>query len=409
MKYSLLLFVACFWALSSCKKTESAPEISLNDLKLSGNSVELNWTIRNAGNKKDFVGVSIERKTEVEPGYTHVRGVSGNTANEELPVAQQVSYRMKLTVGSYTTYSEVREVIRPEIKLVNVRLLDVLYDRDNNKLFLFDASGKIVKYDVPTGNTTTQTTGALWFPDLAIHNGQQELYVPQQDGKVVIYNSDLQKIAEINVGSPVMSVAYSNGYLYTTSRQGSSMSEYLLRVYDRNTGELVSNMNNSTAYDCAVIKRAGNTGTELIGINFSNSFYQVTYDEVALFNFKYTAAGNFVSVKRTEPSNTANSMNFVVSADGSKFITAIGGNVYTNNHEHLARIEGCTGFGLDNNRLYAGRTNKTLEVFYVPDFASIEKINTHGYPFRVFSDGVNIISVNTMYYNAGEHCLVQIL
>jgi hypothetical protein len=394
--------------------TEQTEKIILKDITvIDENTVKLEWTI---SGKNTYQSFQFSRKTSENGGSESLNQENGSVflkVDTDVPYTPYIDYQVTgYSSTGQTVKSNIVAYKRPNIKLLNIRPTDALFDSDNGSMFVFGNTGNILKYDVTTATVTKEiSTGAtLGYSFLGIYSGQKELYVPRNDGWVYIYNpNDLTLIDQINFGSNVTSVVLADNKLYGTTGDVSNIS---LKCIDRATKQVVST---NGSYQFGRIRKVANT---------SSSFFFITTNvsPTNLIRFNYNSSGMFIN--KFEDSyhgnHPLNHRIFEALPNGNGFLTAMEGAIYNNNLVFTGQLpsgnSGLSSFDFDTNNIIAGTDKKTIEFYNLNSYAKVNSINTERYPFKVFNYGNKVVSlsstntfnINWSYSDAPANTIVEI-
>lgn len=390
-------------------------------MSVPNDSVQLSWSV--IGEKENIGDYTVYVATQANDVLgTAVLTTKDMKAAHKMPVSSYVAYRVSANYLSQGTYGSVSKVYsefkvhnRSEVTLHEIDPMDVLID--NNQLYIFDGNSTIAKYDVSTQQIVKQVSigGTITYPDIAIHNGQKEIYIPRTDGWIYVLNTELDKIDEINVGAGAYSVVYHNGYLYTTLKAPGSKIKtdgkplhYNLHVYNRTTKQLVNNSNNNAVENAERIKKVPGTEIELYGVVGNTALSPGDYVR-DLYYYKYSANGNYLSVNDGNAQYLVTPIIMEMYPDGSKIVTGIRGRRFNKNlvleglfsdTEIPETYTSGFGFNVAQNLMYIGRYDRTIDVVNIADNSIQRTIKTIGYPHKIFYEAGNIISVSRNEYPA---------
>ncbi|AZA55277.1 hypothetical protein [Chryseobacterium sp. G0201] len=418
--FSLLMFITSCSSDSDDVVTslpttvEQGEKIILKDvIVVDENTIKLEWTI---SGKNAYQSFQFSRKTSENGTSESLNQESGNTfvkIDANVPFTPYIDYQVVgYSNNGQTIKSNIVSYKRPNIKLLNIRPTDALFDSDNGSMFVFGNDGNILRYDITSGTVTKEiSTGAtLGYSFLGTFGGQKELYVPRNDGWVYIYNpNDLSLIDQINFGSNVTSVVLADNKLYGTTGDISNVS---LKCFDRASKQLVST---NGSYQFGRIKKIANT---------SSSFFFITTNvsPTNLIRFNYNTNGTFIN--KFEDSyhgnHPLNHRIFEALPNGNGFLTAMEGAIYNSNLVFTGQLpsgnSGLSSFDFDSNNIIAGTDKKTIEFYNLSSYAKVNSINTERYPFKVFNYGNKVVSlsstntfnINSSYAEPPANVIVEI-
>ncbi|REC79967.1 hypothetical protein DRF60_03005 [Chryseobacterium elymi] len=356
------------------------------------NTLKLEWTLTG---KNTYQSFQFSRKTSENGTSESLNQENGSTfvkVDSNIPYTPYLDYQVTgYSNNGQSIKSNIVSYKRPNIKLLNIRPTDALFDSDTGSMFIFGSNGNIMKYDAASGSVTKEiNTGAtLGYSFLGTYGGQKELYVPRNDGWVYVYNpNDLTLTDQINFGSSVTSVVLADNKLYGTTGDISNVS---LKCIDRATKQVIST---NGSYQFGRIKKIPNT---------SSSFFFITTNvsPVNLIRFNYNASGAFVN--KFEDSyhgdHPLNHRIFEALPTGNGFLTAMEGAIYNTNLVFIGQLprgnSGLSSFDFDTNNIIAGTDKKSIEFYNLNSYAKVNSISTQRYPFKVFNYGNKVISLSS--------------
>ncbi|MBC7935381.1 MAG: hypothetical protein H7Y86_08525 [Rhizobacter sp.] len=400
MKTRFLTFILML-LFFGCKKSDTADTgdatITLNNLQTLKDTATLTWS---ASGNAGFTSFSVVRRAgpinfsdtilrRRDPQFLQFR-------DTRVPYNSSVEYQVFGTLSSGTIVgSNIVKYERPEIKFVDVIPFDVRFDSTNRLLYFFEQTGGITIYSLQNSQVTKQINIASKFGycDLGTYNGIKELYVPGKDGQLYIYNAQtLELIDQLNIGFSLHCVVFNNDVLYVSS--GSLQKP--IQAYSRGTKNLISASVVQTAG--LRFKKIPNSATELIGIS-------ELYAPTAHHYYSFESNGNFLMYKHgIDPGYSLLDPGiFEVFPSGGKYISAFKGGIYNKDLLYLGRLPFYNslpeyrGYYVDDVRqqIFCATTSKTIEVYSVLDYSHIRTLTSDLYPYYIFKDGTNYISVNT--------------
>ncbi|WP_312901234.1 hypothetical protein [Chryseobacterium taichungense] len=416
---TIILLTACSsdsndTIITPAPTTEQEEKIVLKEITvIDENTIKLEWSITG---KNTYQSFQFSRKTSENGVPESLNQENGNIftkVDTNVPYTPYVDYQV---VGYSSTGQTIKSNVvsykRPDIKLLNIRPTDALFDSDNGTMFVFGHAGNIIRYDVASSSITNEvSTGAtLGYSYLGTFGGQKELYVPRNDGWVYIYDpNDLSLKDQINFGSNVTSVVLADNKLYGTTGDISNVS---LKCIDRATKQIVST---NGSYQFGRIKKIPNT-------NSSFFFITTNVSPTNLTRFNYNSDGTFVN-KFDDTYHGDHPLNhriFESLPNGNGFLTAMEGAIYNSNLVFIGQLpsgnSGLSSFDFDANNIIAGTDKKTIEFYNLTSYAKVNSIITKRYPFKVFNYGnkvislssTNIFNINWSYADPPENVIVEI-
>ncbi|RPD47875.1 hypothetical protein DNI29_10585 [Hymenobacter sediminis] len=405
-----LLFLLTLVAACESKKTEdpapTAPltdSIKLNELQLQGDSVaNLTWS---ALNNPDFVEYRVIRKesptepTKPEATFPIRAQFIGRHRDVGMPYTGYVQYQVVGVLSSGRTIeSNIVTHRRPGVQSVEAFTFDVQYDSQSRSLFFFDKRGTIRRFSVESGQVKDIQVGqTIGYGSLSSYQGRQELYVPCQDGRILIYDAaTLTKLDELDTHmGQLTDVVANNNQLFVSSTYYSFGSP--LKAFDRATKAEVS-QGDWRARSGMRLKKIPGTNTSLISLTLSS----FPTDQVL---FRFSPAGSLLSSQNDlyHSDYPLDSRLFEFSPTGDWYVTGSQGAVYSRSMTYLTSLPRsgnreftCFGFDAEAQTLYAGTSGRAVEVFSLNDYRRLRTWKTRQYPYKLFKDGNRgFISVST--------------
>jgi hypothetical protein len=403
------LFPLVLLALLSCRQDAPAPAITttikLDELALPSDSVAvLHWSTLNNPDFESYTVVCKEAPTDPPPQFpvfTTTKQADATCTHQWVPYTDYVQYQVigRLTSGQ-TIESNIVTYRRPQIKTFMAPVFHVLFEDQSRRLLFFGSDGKVVQYDVASGQVrkSLDLGGAISYASFGTYQGVRELYVPCKDGRLLIFNATtLDPITEIATGGGYLAdVLAFHDLLYLSSYYSSAISQ--LAVFDRATKRLVT-QTGSVNY----------SGTRLYPVPaVPNAFIGVTLGltpcDQALYQF--SAAGSFLSKTpdKYHADYPLDPLLFEFLPGGNRYISGEQAGIYTRNMEYVASLDAgkshFTSFGFDASRnlLYAGSVSRLVKVFSLADYAPVRQFKTRVYPLKLFKDPAGgMLSVSTRY------------
>ena len=415
-RFLALLLLAIPLLLGACGRSDEEPEpvttqLVLDPVQLLNDSTAiLTWSRLN---NPDFVQYRLLRQENPAETGVSVHWSPDREAtsyrDSGLPYTDYVQYQVigQLQSGQ-TIASNIVVLRRPQIKIVRALVFDVQYEADTRELFFFGKDGTIQKYDVSSGQTThTIRVGQpIGYCAFATYQGVRELYVPCDNGRVLIYDAATlgQRDEIYTLGSPnapewLTDVVASNGKLFVSFTYYSFGAP--LRVYDRATKTRIGNLGSLANSNMRLKKNprpTAATATEFIGLGLSTfPTPQVAY--------RFSAVGTYVSQTNSPFAQRNYSLDgrlFEFSPAGDRYVSGAEGDIFsTSDLRYLSSLPRdrsmpasrteftCFGFDAATQTLHAGTKAKTFRVFSLPDYAPVRTLKTKRYPFKIFSDGAH--------------------
>ena len=408
MLHRYLLLLAPL-ALLSCRQEPPAPavttSIKLEEPVLPNDSVAtLRWSTLNNPDFESYTLVRKEDPTDPPPQfalYTTTKQTADTYTDQWVPYNDYVQYQVvgRLNSGQ-TIESNIVTYRRPQLKTFTAPVVHVLFEEQSRQLLFFGKDGKVVLYDVASNQVrkSLDLGMPIGYSSLGTYQGVRELYVPGQDGRILIFNAaTLDPITEVVTGGHYLSDVFTaNGLLYVSSYYSSAISQ--LAVLNRATKKLVTQTGAvSTAgmrmYPVPTVPNA------FIGVTLG-----LTPCDQALYQF--SAAGSFISktADKYHADYPLDPVLFEFLPDGNRYISGDGAGIYTRTMDHLASLDAgkshFTSFGFDASRslLYAGSVNRLVKIFSLTDYSPVSQFKTRTYPLRLFKDPAGgMLSVSTRY------------
>jgi hypothetical protein len=403
------LFPLALLAVLSCRQDPPAPAITttikLDELALPSDSVAvLHWSTLNNPDFESYTVVCKEDPTDPPPQFsvfTTTKPTDATCTHRWVPYTDYVQYQVigRLTSGQ-TIESNIVTYQRPQIKTFDAPVFHVLFEDQSRRLLFFGSDGKVVQYDVASGQVrkSLDLGVATAYASFGTYQGVRELYVPCKDGRVLIFNAaTLDPITEIVTGGGYLAdVLALNNLLYVSSYYSTAISQ--LAVFDRATKRLVTQTG-----------AVNFSGTRLYPVPaVPNSFIGVTLGltpcDQALYQF--SAAGRFLSKTpdKYHADYPLDPLLFEFLPGGNRYISGEQAGIYTRNMDYVASLDAgksrFTSFGSDASRnlLYAGAVSRQVKVFSLSDYAPVRQFKTRVYPLKLFKDPAGgMLSVSTRY------------
>lgn len=283
----------------------------------------------------------------------------------------------------------------PALKVQDINPFDVLYNKEDQLLYLITEYGRIAIYDLKkdTITKTIETNVTTGFSDLGTFNNKKELYVPRGDGYVYIYDAiTLNKITQINVGTASSSVVFNNNNIFV-SHDFSFSVDNAISVFNRATGGLVTQTGRN---NYSRLKKVPNSNTNLLEISIRESPVDQDY-------FKFSADGEFLT-KEIDGYHGERPLNpniFEFFPDGRHYITSTEGAIYSQDMVYQGKLAKeysytFTTFAINQTSqlIYGGTSLRTIEVYSASNYSNIKSIKTRSYPFKLFDDDNKILCVS---------------
>jgi hypothetical protein len=407
--------------LASCKKENNgrpgvidtgigsySDTVVMYPLQRSGNSIIIRWS-RLVGHS-DFYYYQVLRRSYKCYDHEHysesdvIATIGDSTTTQcvvdtlpycpylEYQVVGVCYYKKSGTPPGHTYYfSQPQTVERPYLKSLLMFPIDVIPDPDHHRMFVIESfEGKIDVIDYKTNSIThsIKTNTKNGYGCLATFNGTLELYVPNTDGKVVIYNAEtLQTIDWIDV-SGWKSVICNDGKLFV-------FYSHSVCVIDRATKTQISRAIFGSF--SPLLRVVPGSRTKIYGTYENSPFYYLN------FSLEFDAAGNYLTCTTKVSSNLQEYDLFEVFPDGQHFLFMSEGDVYNQDLTFLLTLPHSNqlfsryAFTRDGSKILAGcRNAKEILAYSNPGYTEVKKYSTGGYPVFIFCDADNnIISLSS--------------
>lgn len=406
MKFCLLFAISLFGLLSCEKDDEINPQnnrntysnqIILNDLIITGDSVNLTWTkldtLKFSGYliiRKDSKDVIVD-PTSYSNQYLIKKIYDPNVTtytDKDIPLTPYLEYQIiGLLSNNYSynyIFSNSKTYERPTIKISEFDILDLIPDLSNNRFYIIEKSqGKITifDYETLTAVKSITTDATIGYCSIGNNGSTKELYVPRSDGWVFVYNAEtLEKIDQIDITHPSSCVVNNNGKLFIST---DAWTNKPLKVFDRVSKTMISENGD---FEDTRLRIIPNTNSEIIEVTINIGPTDLDY-------YSFNSNGSFILHKddKYHGDYPLNANIFQFFPDGKKFITASEGAIYDINMNYLNRLPkgdlsfADYAFNTDASLIYCACSNAKLIVSYSnPNFTKIKEYKTQGYPYKVF-------------------------
>jgi hypothetical protein len=411
------LFLAVSFFLLSCKKEKvevtvinpspSAIQIMIDQV-INDSIVILKWTKYTGNNFQKYK--LVRNAMYLKNGqFTNFRDslYAGTDINylshtdNTMPLARDINY--ELYVSKDTTkynqgFIQVASVYyeRPN-SLVSGIPKDVLINVQQQKLYVTqDYSITIVDYNSGRAIKTRQFPSGINYCSLGDFNNIKELYVPTEDGWVLILDATtLQEIDKIYVaGYGVGSVVAINGILFVSSsdRTQGGIYDNCVKTYDRATKSFIGR----TGYwDRTRLTALEGTSVELIDLT-------INLIPVDLCYYQFSPAGVPITKKQDLYHGTYAMDAGIVRSfpDGSKFITSSSGTIFDKSlvfDRYVKQYGNFSDFAFnaDGSQIYAAYgQQKKIDVITYPALNTVNSYTTSFYPYKIFRIGNTMICAN---------------
>lgn len=415
LSFSLVLgFVSC----DNDDMKSSKNEIVLNDLEVSRESITLTWSQLSAPDTKGYLIIRNRVPHETNDsfiGSTIIAQIIDPTVTEyvdnNLPLSAYLEYQIVGVTGKEEEtykyiYSNKQTYLRPEYESFMFDVFDVLPDiADRNWLYITEKQdGIITIFDYETKSKVKSITSGseIGFSAMGIHNSVKELYVPRADGWLFIYNAEnLEQTDKINLGAPVSSVVYNEGYLFISSEN----LDYGFSVYDRQTKERVAYWSDYSNYKTHLRLIPGSKSEFIdVSINLLTDeayYYKFDHDQKTIERLSDKYHGEY----------RLNHYIFRFSPDGKKYVTSWEGVIYDVEMNYLGKIPRGDmefvdyAFNDSGSLLYCGYLyGRSIVSYSFPGLEVKKQYETLGYPYKIFlKDDNTLVCLSTISATGGNY------
>jgi hypothetical protein len=422
-RITLCLFIGIFYL--SCKKEDVIvvnPPLKTTlriDQVINDSTIVLTWNKFTGTHFKQYRLMRTAMYLKDDKFGTFSEAVDSSTdvnntsfTENKMPLARDLTYQLLIETDTlprrYVAASSV--TYRRPNSLIYCLPTDVMISKSMKRLYITEQQ-KIHIVDYTNGRpvNTKEFPISIGFCSLGTYNGNDELYVPLNDGWLEILDANTLQLKEriYVAGYGIGSVVAANGKLFVSSSDR-SFSGYsnCLKVFDRATKNLITR----TGYweQTRVVLLEG-TNVEMIDltINLSPvdlSYYQFTPDGALLAKKQDSYHGDFYlnnNIVRSFP-------------DGSRFITSAYGTVFNKSlgfDRYLKQYGTYTDFAFndDGSIVYAANgTQKKIDIITYPATTNTGNYATKFYPYKIFRDGNSLISVSrTEMYQQNSYIMIE--
>ncbi|MFC0515543.1 YncE family protein [Mucilaginibacter angelicae] len=412
--------------ISSCKKetqteyrivhpdTTSSTSITLSIEKVINDStITLKWNKTGGPRFKQYMLARMS--TTFQNGsfinnYTTLKTFSNpdslSFTEKSMPFAPDIQYTVYSQTDSvqYSIYSSVT-YHRPNT-YITAAFSDIVPDIQHKVMYMISReSGTVTAVDYANYKLikTVNVGNVLGYSALGSYNGtNNELYLPTADGWLYIYDTATLTLKDkIYVQGPeVGSVVAADGLLFVSSSDMSYDGFYdnAVKIYDRKTKKVLGI---TGVWDYTRLMLLPNSKYKLIDITFNLAptdlnLYTISADGKPLtktpdsYHGDHALSGNILSAF----------------PDGSHFITAASGAVYTKDllyEKDMARPGSAyTDFAVNNagNIIYAASANTAqVDLISYPSGTILKSLKTKLYPAKLFIDGNQLICITADRYH----------
>lgn len=381
--------------------TPAVLSVALSEVAGSGSKVTLSWSVANGDNITLYQVFRSEDATApfVEIFRTTDKKIT-TYFDTDVPFNASVRYQVSASATGAYAKSNIVGYNRTKLDVFDVLPNDILYNKEDNLFYVIERSrlknnllygGTINIYD-PAKNKiikSAQTEATLGFADIGVYNGKKELYVPGDDGKVLVYDAiTLDKITQINTDLKNYCVVYHKNNLYISTSRG--VWNNPLRVISRANGALVSE---TGFFPTTRFKHVPNTDFDLLEITSINTspgdqkYYKFSPDGLVLSRKDDTYHDSRILDDRI----------FEFFPDGKQYITTSTGIIYNSDMFQVRTLPRgdlrFTSFAFDKaqSEIYAATRTRSIEVYNLSNYEKVKSYTTSAYPFRIFDFDDHII------------------
>lgn len=420
MNKLICLFVLCA-VLAACKKEKeyviNPPKFSnflTLDQVINDSTLVLKWGKYTGENFKRYVlkrrSVYIKNgviKEYDEPIDSSV-DIEHLTFTDKTPFTREINYMLYVIYKGNTWQDTITSLGSVYYKRPNTFLggdvNDALIDRQNQKLFIVTGGKKVTILNYGSRQVaSTELPATIGYCALGNYNGNDELYVPVNDGSLHILDAGTLQLKErIYIGgTTVSSVAAYNGKLYiSTSNNSESLYKNSIKVYDRAGKNIVTS---AGYYQNTRLLPLDGTSLEMIDLTISYTTKSLNYH-------KFSADGMLISeTKNSDYFNSKLDASVMRSfPDGSKFITSYYGSIYDKSLSLLGEVgKGAYrdfAFNSDGSVIYGANSNpQRIDVISYPALTTTRSYSTMANPLKIFRDGNSLICVSMYGSYASEY------
>jgi hypothetical protein len=420
MNKLICLLVLCA-VLAACKKEKeyviNPPKFSnylMLDQVINDSTLVLKWGKYTGNGFKRYIlkrkGVYIKNgiiKDYEEPIDSSV-DIEHLTFMEKAPFARELTYILYVSHTGNTPQDTITFLGNVFYKRPNTFLAgdvtDALIDRQKQRLFIATGGKKITILNYGGRQVaSTELPATIGYCALGSYNGNDELYVPVNDGSLHILDAaTLQLKDRIYIGgTTVGSVVAYNGKLYvSTSNNADTTYKYSIKVYDRAGKNIISS---AGYYRNTRLLPLDGTSLEMVDLTIGFTTKSLNYH-------KFSADGMLIS-----ETNNNSSFNSKIDAaimqsfpDGSKFITSYYGSIYNKSLSLLGEVGGGAyldfAFNSDGSVIYGANSNpQRIDVIGYPALTTSRSYPTMANPVRIFRDGNSLICLSIYGQYASEY------
>ncbi|PJJ61031.1 YncE family protein [Hymenobacter chitinivorans] len=416
LPYLLLLFLLATACNSADDKgADPAPlttSIALQaPVLLNDSTAQLSWSALNNPNFQEYRLKRWEVLNDPTAATFTVRpnSLSSPTVaypDATLPYADDVQYQVVgvLTSGQ-TIESNTVTLHRPGVHIARAPIYDVLFDEPSRTLYFVGNTGTISQYSLAFQQITKtiQVGQNINYGSLATFRGRRELYLPTQNGRVLIYDAatltplDELRVEPVPAPHGLTSVLASHDRLYISTGPYNGPT---LRVYDRATKAPLPYQNNLDWYSQRLYPVPGTSDTELVGMA------QYVFPMFHTY-YSFSAGGAFLGTQQnvSQRNHQTDGRIFAFFPDGQRYISGAYGDVYSKTTAYLSGLPRlpttftCYGPDAATQTLYAGTTDRRIYAFGLQaPHPLLHTRKTRFYPFKILKDpagGFITLSIDT--------------
>jgi DNA-binding beta-propeller fold protein YncE len=421
MFFSLLILSGC--DLTGNEEIIINPKVQIKINKvLNDSTIELSWS-KYAG--PNFKGYQLSRSAEVFKNgrffndYQRVKTFTSPDSlvfiEREMPYARKINYTISVITDTTNKLYSGINYLRPGTYQAG-EFNEVLINSTAKYLYLYDTnSGSIILFNYATNREIKKVSLQSGIGYCALGNfvggSKNELYVPTVHGWVYILDAfTLETIDKIYIGGyHVTSVVEVAGKLFvSTSDQSSTyMGESSFKIYDRSSKKLLERTGGR--YNTRLMYLEG-SNIELIDVTTNVIPTDVNY-------YKFDLSGK-VLLKKSDSYHGDHPLEASLIRsfpDGSKFITASAGAIYSSSLQHEQNLSfpysqkyQDFAFNSSGTVIYGAlqQGNRIEEISY-PTGKVVKNHVTQFAPFRIFRDGNQLICLTRSGYYSENYFFIE--
>lgn len=330
------------------------------------------------------------------------------TFTDKAPFTREIYYNLYVIYKGMNPWDTITSLGSVNYKRPNTFLggdvNDALIDRQNQRLYVTTGGRKITILNYGGRQVaSTELPATIGYCALGSFNGNDELYVPVNDGSLQILDAaTLQLKDRIYIGgTTVASVVAYNGKLYvSTTNNTDTAYRNSIKVYDRAGKNIV---NSAGYYQNTRLLPLDGTSLEMVDLTIGFTTKSLNYH-------KFSANGMLISETRNSDYFYSKIDAAIMRSfpDGSKFITSYYGSIYNKSLSLLGEVGGGAyldfAFNSDGSVIYGANSNpQRIDVIGYPALTTSRSYPTMAKPVRIFRDGNSLICVSIYGQYASEY------